>query len=197
MSNVLYFQQALSARNARVEQDDAFRADPLGGFGHAGMDGFDALGTKPTMGDYAKVKQAQTALTFVGFPTGTADGLWGPNTARAARAFAMAANVPAPPDSVTGPSAAFLTPAFDAALSNALAAAKGQPQPLKITTPTGGTLGPGVPALPPGTTAELPMLEKAKQWLLAPEQPIYKKPIIYIGVGIAALTVFLAMRNRD
>lgn len=202
MSNVLYFQQALAARNAFRNARTEYAA------GNAGLRGFGAVAYSE------KVKQAQIALTFVGFPTGVADGIWGPNTLQGASNFRAAAGLDPDPPTLdpVGRSMpqpvwfTYLDAAFDRALGNAVARAKGQQQatapgaalaPSPGMAPQATQAPPGALLPPPGTTASLPLLEAAKQWLLAPGQPVYKKPVLYIGAGVIVLTIILALRSRD
>ena len=178
MSNVLDFANALAARNARITDRKEYAAS---------LQGFGAVANE-------KVRQAQIALTFVGYPAGTADGLWGPNTDRAARSFASSRGVDQPSDGA--PWNEVLSPAFDAALSRRLAEVKGQQQQNVIQAP--GAAGGGSTAIttaPPGVV--LPWYEQAKLWLLAPDKPVYQKPVLYLGAGIVALTIFLALRKQD
>lgn len=117
------------------------------------------------------------------------DGAWGPNTAAAVKSFRMAAGLSVDGDTKE----ALIDNAFLAALAAAAKGANGA----SALPAAPAQAAPGAPTPPPGTTASLPPLEAAKQWLLAPGAPVYKKPILYIGVGIVGLTVLLAMRSRE
>lgn len=180
MSNVLYFQQAMAARDARNDARDAYATDPLGGFGHAGMGAVDDL-----------VYRVQRDLTRAAARNGAfnpkgVDGLWGPNTKAAIMNFRAAVGLTPDPG---GSPADYMDGAFLSALAKAVAGAPAAPA---------GPTQPGTAiTVPPGALTTLPMLEAAKQWLLAPGQPVYKKPVLWVGVGVVALTILLAMRSRD
>lgn len=179
MSNVLYFQQALAARNARVT-DRARFLSALGNLGAA-----DDLVYRIQY-DLTRVATARGPAYFN--PQGV-DGIWGPNTAAAVKSFRVASGLSAEGDTKE----ALVDNAFLAALA---AAAKGANAATTSPTPAAGGGG-GAITIPPGARATLPWYEQAKTWLLAPGQPIYKRPVLYVGAGILGLTIFLALRKRD
>ena len=88
MSNVLYFQQALAARNARVT-DRARFLSALGNLGAA-----DDLVYRIQY-DLTRVATARGPAYFN--PQGV-DGIWGPNTAAAVKSFWQAGTVDAAQD---------------------------------------------------------------------------------------------------
>lgn len=174
MGNVIGFAAALQALQARRNERS--------GRALTGLGVTDDLVYRVQY-DLTRVAAAKKQAYFD--PKGV-DGAWGPNTAAAVKSFRMASGL-----SVDGETKeALIDNAFLAALANA---AKSAP----AGTPAAPAASPGMPAPPPGTTAALPPLEAAKQWLLAPGAPVYKKPILYIGVGIVGLTLLLAMRSRE
>lgn len=176
MGNVIGFAAALQALQARRNERTG-RA--LTGFGVT-----DDLVYRVQY-DLTRVAAAKKQPYFD--PKGV-DGAWGPNTAAAVKSFRMSRNLST--DGETKEALidnAFLQALAEAARGAGAAALPAAPAPAAQGTPTP----------PPGTTASLPPLEAAKQWLLAPGAPVYKKPILYIGVGIVGLTVLLAMRSRE